>query len=214
MMPYPTRPAMKSVLFLLCFSALLFASPTTASESLIENGSFDDPEDPFRGWVIDYAWTGNQNYIRNKELISLEASEAGQSNVLRILPRTDAGAKFETIPIVFEPGYRYFADFKVKGGPWRIYFAGYRWKPGVRPHDNPTLGELRMVYRSNAWTESVSGWTNVTIEIPGVDLTPAATRHLQTVRFVTVFFYYLNHTAPGFVNDVRVRKVADPSLQL
>ena len=44
---------------LVLIAAALFAAPAAHGQSLLENGDFENPTDPFKGWVTDYAFTGN-----------------------------------------------------------------------------------------------------------------------------------------------------------
>ena len=109
------------------------ASPLR-SQDLIQNGNFDHADGDLTGWITDYEWTGNKYYIDNKSRVSVLPEEEGKTKVVKIVPAGDPGAKMECIPIPLEPGYRYTATLDVKGGPYRIYFAGYKWQPGIRPH--------------------------------------------------------------------------------
>ncbi len=180
------------------------------AQELIENGTFDDSEDPLKGWITDYEWTGNKHYVDNKGRVAADAGGGGRSKVVKITPAGDAGAKMECIPIKFEPGFRYSASLDVQGGPYRIYFAGYKWKPGVRPHDNPELGELRLIYKSKAVAGSSSSWEREKLELPGVKLSAQALAHLKHVRYVTLYVWMMKG---GSVDNVSVRKVADPSIK-
>ena len=175
-----------------------------AGEKLIENGSFDHKDDPLTGWITDYAWTKNSNYIDNKSRVT------PYGGAIKIDPKTEAaeGAKMECVPIPFEPGYRYTASLDVKGGPYRVYFAGYQWKPGIRPHDKPELGELRMIYKSLA-TKGEGGAKRISLSLPGKELSAQAKKHLKYVRFVTLYIWFMND---GFVDNVVVERTPDPSV--
>ncbi len=198
--------------FLLSSFALIaasFAVPSAWAQSLMENGSFDHPTEPFKGWVTDYAFTGNSHYIGNKKHLSI-VQEAGRGNVAQFGNAGDAGVKLECRAFPLEPGFRYVCTFDIKGGGYRVYFAGYQWTPGVRPHDNPELGELRMIYQSKATTGSSDAWKQEKIELPGVKLSAAATAALKKVRYLTVYIWMVK---PGFLDNVTVTKVADPSMK-
>ena len=139
------------------------------------------------------------------------ASEAGRSKVAKFKPAGDAGAKMECIPIKFEEGYRYTCELEVKGGPYRIYFAGYKWKPGIRPNDNPKPEELRLIYKSKASSaKGGSSWKKEKIELPGVKLSSTAKKHLKEVRFVTVYIWMMKE---GCVDNVKVTKTKDASIK-
>ncbi|MEO6788063.1 MAG: hypothetical protein ABI318_18205, partial [Chthoniobacteraceae bacterium] len=159
---------MRSLVRLIFLTAVLLAAPCFANaQSLIENGNFDNPTDPLKGWVSDYEWAGNSNYLGNKKHVSI-ITEGARKNVVKMDSPGDQGVKIECRAFPFEPGFRYTCTLDVKGGGYRVYFAGYRWAPGIRPHDNPELGELRMIYQSKAATGTASDWKQEKIELPGV----------------------------------------------
>lgn len=115
----------------------------------------------------------------------------------------------------------------VKGGPYRLYLCGYRWAPGVPPNDNPTLADLRPIYKSKALTGTSPDWTKVTFELPGVKLSDQALEHLKNVRFITIYLWFLkgsdliagtqkesakmNDTA-SYVDNVTLIKTPDASM--
>jgi hypothetical protein len=187
----------------------MLAAPICNAQSLIENGNFDNPSDPLKGWITDYEWTGNTHYLGNKNHVSI-VTEGARKNVVKMNSPGDQGVKIECRAFPFEPGFRYTATLDVKGGGYRVYFAGYRWAPGVRPHENPELGELRMIYQSKATTGTASDWKQEKIELPGVKPSAQAIEHLKQLRFLTVYIWFVK---PGFVDNVTVTKVADASMK-
>lgn len=197
------------LLFALASLAAHAASPGRETPSLIANGGFDDPSDPLKGWVIDYAFTGNSNYIGNKSHVSI-ATEGARKNVVQFGDAGGAGVKMECRCFPIEPGFRYSCTLDIKGGGYRLYFAGYQFTPGVRPHENPDLGELRMVYQSKATVGSSTDWKQEKIELPGIALSPQAIDHLKKVRYLTVYIWMAK---PGMVDNVVVTKTADPAMK-
>ncbi|MBT3192167.1 MAG: hypothetical protein HN341_06390 [Verrucomicrobia bacterium] len=191
---------------------VLILGGTTAAgwaENLCFNGSFNN-SNPLEGWTCDYQFVGNKNYMDNHKKVTARPSGGGRSTVVQVKSTSDAGAKIESKPIPFELGYRYTCRLKLKGGGnTRIYFAGYKWKPGIRPHEEPTIGELRTIYKSKALQTSKKGWQNVEIEIPGVKVTPLAYKHMKYVRFITVYIWTLGDI---LVDDVEVTRVTDRKL--
>jgi hypothetical protein len=196
-------------LVLLASLALQAAPPSPLGQSLIQNGTFDDPSDPLKGWVVDYAFTGNSHYVTNKSRISI-ASEGERKNVVQFGANGDAGVKMECRSFPLEPGFRYTCTLDIKSGAYRLYFAGYQFTPGVRPHENPDLGELRMVYQSKAAVGSSADWKQEKIELPGVALSPQAIDHLKKVRQLTVYIWMAK---PGMVDNVVLTKTADPAMK-
>jgi hypothetical protein len=180
----------------------LFAAGGETEKNLIANGSFDDAKNPLAGWTTDYAWTKNSHYVGNKDQVTVEAGVAHMKSP------GDAGVKLECIPIPFEPGYRYEATFDVKGGPYRIYFAGYRWRPDAKPHANPKPEELRLIYKSKALAASSKSWNRETISLPGVKLSAAARNHLKYVQFLSLYIWMARD---GQIDKVTIKKIPDPN---
>jgi len=170
-------------------------------QNLLENGSFEHPQGPLHGWLVDYAWTRNRNYLDNASWISVIPQESGRRNVAQLRSPGDAGVKMESVLIPYQPGEQYRATLMVKGGPYRIYFSGYQWSPGIRPHTNPTHQEMRAAYRSKAEAGRASGWERVALDIPGVDATPLSLQHVRRVRFITLYMWFMED---GYVDDVTV----------
>ena len=183
------------------------AGSAGAAQPVLENGNFANPTDPLKGWVVDYAWTGNSYYVGNKQHVSVE--KEGGKNVIKFGDAGAGGVKMESRAFPLEPGFKYVADFQIKGSGYRIYFAGYQWAPGVHPHDNPELGELRLIYQSKALVSKSDSWKQEKIELPGVTLSPEAIEHLKKVRYLT---FYIFMASPGYVSNVSVTKVADPAM--
>ncbi|MEO0452699.1 MAG: hypothetical protein AAFY98_01010 [Verrucomicrobiota bacterium] len=177
------------------------------AQSLLENGSFDDPEDPLKGWITDYEFTGNSHYVGNKAHVTIGREGSKKSVALFADENGEGGVKMESEPFPLEPGYKYTGKLDIKTGHlYRVYFMGYKWKPGIRPHDNPTLGELRPVYKSRAITSDSSSWSREKFELPAVKLSDAAKKHLKQVRFLTMYIFFVGG---GAVDDVELTKTRD-----
>ena len=173
---------------LLCgIVVLLFAASAVGAGNLLENGGFDDKENPLAGWTVDYRWTENSNYVDNYRRVSVVPRDGLKRDVLRITAPPESKVESKLIP--FEAGARYRCTLDVKGSFTRIYIAGYRWKPGVRPHGNPHPGELRMVYKSKAFTDISESWKTVTLDFPMKKLSSAARTHLRQVRFICLYVW-------------------------
>lgn len=192
---------MNKCVWLLC--GLLTAS-AFAQQNLVVNGGFDSPEGALKGWNTDYAWTDNSFYVGNASRIKAVDQFSGQRQVVKLLMNGEAGSKIESVLIPYEQGAKYRAKLKVQGGSYRIYFSGYSWKSGIRPHDAPTLPEMKPAYRSKATTGQSSGWQTITLDIPGTEASELSLKHLNKVRFLTLYIWFLKD---GHVDDVSVTKV-------
>lgn len=184
------------------FLVLVIGVPGSA-QNLVKNGTFDDPAGAFTHWTTDYTWTGNSKLAQNKEKVVSVENVSGRRKVAHLVSNSGAGVKIESRLIPFEQGQQYTANLDVKGGPVRIYFAGYRWKPGIRPHDQPKLEDLRMVYKSKAHADSSGSWDKVRIQLPGVKASTASIAHLKQVKFITLYIWAME---PAYVDNVQVTK--------
>ena len=195
---------------LLLIAVFVAAVHTARGQSLLPNGNFDDPTDPLKGWVSDYAFTGNSWYVGNKTHVSV-ITEGQRKNVVKFDSNGDAGVMIETKAFPLEAGFKYVCSVDIKCPMYRVYFNGYQWAPGTHPHDNPELGELRNIYKSKAANGASNDWKTEKFELPGVTLSEAALEHLKKVRYLTVYIWMAK---PGFVDNVTLTKVADPAMKL
>jgi hypothetical protein len=195
-------------------AALLLPSPAAPAVSqarpIIDNGNFDDALNPLKGWIVDYADSGNSHYLENKSRVSI-VTDGARKNVVQLGSNGAAGVKMECRAFPIEKGFKYTCALDIKGGGYRIYFAGYQFTPGVRPHENPELSALRMVYQSKAATGASDQWKRETIELPSVTLSQQAVEHLKKVRYLTVYIWMAK---PGFVDNVVITKAADSAMNL
>jgi hypothetical protein len=82
--------------------------------------------------------------------------------------------------------------------------------PGISPTEHPKPEELRLIYKSKAHQAYNTTWNEVTLELPGVELSYEAIRHLKNVRFLTLCVW----TEEGCsIDDVVITKTHDPSMQ-
>lgn len=166
-----------------------FAFGSAQAGTLLENGGFEDPENPFAHWHVDYSWNKNHADEKNHERLVLVPSLAGKKNVVQFPKNIGDGTRLESIIIPFDPDATYEANLDVKG-KIRIYFMGYKWKPGIRPHEEPTLPELRKIYKSNQAVTNNKNWGRVTLKIPTKKVTSdLQKKHLSQIRFITLFMW-------------------------
>jgi hypothetical protein len=149
--------------------------------------------------------------MQNHTRVSAEPAYRGKKNVLRI--RGSSETKVESKPMAFEQGARYRCTLEMTGNTRpHIYFTGYKWQPGIRPYEDPHLGDLRRIYKSafrgHKVTGSAGGWRRVTFEFPMKEPSKLAMKHLRYVRFFTVYVIVIAD-APGeiYVDNVQVTRI-------
>ena len=194
----PTRPAAS-------------AEAAVTSGNLCWNGSFDAEKDPLDGWMYDYQWEGNSHYMANHTRISVLPSHGGRSGVLCI-NGASAETKVESKPIKFEPGARYRCSLLLQGTAPHIYFSGYKWVPGMRPNDDPHLGDLRKIYKSEFRNHQITGgpggWKRVSFEFPLPNASELALKHLKEVRYLTVYMVVVDtEKGVAYIDDVEVKRI-------
>lgn len=184
------------------------AAPT---QNLCYNGTFDNATNALDGWTYDYQWEGNSHYMANHTRVSAQAGQNGRSKVMFINGGVET--KVESKPIPFEAGARYQCALDITGTAMpHIYFAGYKWKPGVRPHADPHVGDLRKIYKSEFRNHKVTGggggWQRVSFEFPLPNLSDLAKQHLKDVRFITVYVCVVDGSGGQvYLDNVEVKKI-------
>ena len=180
--------------------------------NLCFNGKFEQGTNGLDGWTFDYQWEGNSHYMQNHTRISVLRSFEGRSDVL-FINGASAETKVESKPIVFEMGARYRCSLLLKGSTMpHIYFSGYKWQPGIRPYEDPHIGDLRKIYKSEFRNHQITGgpggWKRVSFEFPLPNLSELALKHLKEVRFLTVYAVVVD-TGKGtaYIDDVEVTRV-------
>ena len=206
------------IIILLCFILFMCAAvnASAAGPNLVFNGSFDDPTNSLKGWCVNYEWEENENYMKNHMNITAETSAEGKRNVLKMFVPTGVakhqGVKIDSAPMKYEKGFRYrvAANIKTTGPQNRIYIAGYQWKPGIKPYENPKIWDLREVYRTDDFQAHtrVGAWTKINGEFPALSLSDLAKAHLNKVTFIVVHIIAIQGEGGDFyVDDVSVEKM-------
>ena len=212
--------------------------PGGERDNLLKNGNFAQG---LEGWRYKYNLPGEGWYTNNHNLVSVVAEAEGKPPVLKLhgtfneLQSGHAmGIKVDSDPIPFKPTEKACVTVTVKttGPNCRILVYGYKWKPGVKPHPNPFLPELRECYHStqiyftkpvasavNFMAGSFGGakkdWVTASVVVPAsrTTATTGKTSAMGMELWNTVEFLSIHIIAiagkPGdlFVKDVRFEKV-------
>ena len=209
---------------LVIFHCFLISS--VRGENLLTNGDFS-AEDPLAGWQTRYDGKGESWYFDNYQYVSIEKSVNGKRGVLR-LRTTQAladveGVKIDSHPIAVEPNgrYRLSAYARSTGPAFRLYAEGYKWRPGVKPHPNPTIYELRKCYKfplvffgkTQAGTMAFlsTEWQHGSRKFPGDD--KHELKDLQQKLFNDVKFLVVHVISIGgregdvYVDDIKLERI-------
>ncbi len=121
-------------------------------ENLVFNGDFAKELD---GWTIFP--TGGESYCPRYKKDDEHQSEgkithpATRKDVLVLTSPKGPPSRAESRPFALDPAFRYRLSIALREIHWsvRVFVDGYRWKPGVKPHDGvPKPEELQMIWRS------------------------------------------------------------------
>ena len=201
---FSVRCSVFRVAALLAAAVVLCPGQVFGGTDLCFNGAFDHTNDLLEGWTANYEWLGNENFMDNHTRVSVVPTEGTRRHVLCI--HATQKTKVESKPMPFEQGSRYRCTFDMKGGTARVYLAGYKWKPGVRPHPDPHIGKLRLIYKGKPFFgRGGNAWQTVSVELPLESPSAAALRHLKQVRFLAVFVMASSDRV--FIDNVKVTRV-------
>jgi hypothetical protein len=203
--------------------------PVYAAENLVPNGSFDNEKD-LAFWQFQYDQKGESWYFDNHQLVSVVPVEAGRRRVLRLNVATqfladNPGVKVDSQPIPVKPGgrYRLSAYAKSTGPDLRLLGEGYKWRPGVKPHDQPTIYELRKCYRfplvffgevpggTAGGLVRGAGWKRGAVEFPGTaqhELGERQQKLFDEVQFIVIHVVAIQgRTGDVFVDDIELERL-------
>lgn len=211
---------------------LLASSAAWAGSNLVGNAHFSDTNEFLRGWKYNYEDTGNSLYANNHTYVTLTNVDSKHHVVaLRanndMLNLTGQGVMLDSDPIAVAPGGRYklTVTAKTMGPDCRILVEGYRWKPGVKPHANPKLAEVRKCYRFAQvyfGAEKTGSWGGIRPEqglitasqtFPDVKMTKLAKESYDKIQFLVVHILAIGGTTGGqewvtiYVDDFELERI-------
>lgn len=206
---------------------LLLAGVPSKGANLVPNGDFSHPDDPLHGWKTVYRGEADRNYFNNHRNIAV-VEKPDRGNVVRmrgdhmLISQSSIGIKMESPPVPFDPEatYRFTIDARSEGPNARIYLQGFRWRPRVERHDNPTLADLARNYRfgpinfqgerEERFSNPPSTWGTATQLISSEGLSNLARRHYDQIDFLVVYVMAVGGGGGTlYVDRVHIEKV-DP----
>ena len=121
--------------------------------NLLRNGTFSNGLD---GWRFKYDLDGESWYTNNHNCVSVITDEQTHQTMVKLtgthaeLLVPGMGVKLDSAPIPIKSTDRFKVSCVAKstGPDCRILVYGYKWKPGIKPHADPILPELRECYHS------------------------------------------------------------------
>ena len=214
-----------------CLPGMVSHARALGGQNLLSNGDFRNPDAPLAGWMYDYRWTEHKRYSDNYKHVKVIPNQGTKRNVLEFtIPQHIAvdlgyGVKVDSDPVPYEAGARYklSASAKTTGPNCRIYIAGYRWKPGVKPHDKPTLKDLRRTFKQGAGemlyfkgkrdgplSNPTKNWSRGSSSgFPPKKLSKEGQKHLKKSKFLVVHIIgIMGNGGELYVDDVELKKIS------
>ena len=186
-------------------SLVMSVSAQTLGKNYCYNGDFSLGEDHLEGWNLDYDWTGIKLQQGNHLNASFLPEFRGKKNVFKMTVPPRYESKIECKLIPYKPGEKYkctfdiFIDMETIGSyETRALFNGYRFKPGIRPYDDPKLQDLRRIFKTNLVPmKSVARWRRMTMDFPTKpQVSKTAYNHLRKIRYLSLFIFVPGGTYP------------------
>jgi hypothetical protein len=121
--------------------------------NILKNGSFSNGLD---GWRFKYDLDGESWYTNNHNHVTVITDEQTRQTMAKFtgthveLQVPGMGVKIDSAPAPIKSTDRFKMSCWARstGPDCRILVYGYKWKPGIKPHPNPILPELRECYHS------------------------------------------------------------------
>ncbi|MDA3924217.1 MAG: hypothetical protein PF904_05920 [Kiritimatiellae bacterium] len=198
---------MKQIHIIICgvLSIALTVSAQMDTMNYCYNGSFIAETGHLDGWNLDYDWTGLSIQQGNHLNASYLPEFKGKKNVMRMKVPHGYESKIECKLIPYHKGERYkctfdiYIDMETIGSyETRALFNGYRFKPGIRPYDDPKLQDLRRIFKTNLVPmKSIARWRRMTIDFPTKPkVSKTAYAHLKKIRYLSLFIFVPGGTYP------------------
>ena len=201
-----------------------------AATNLVVNGSFDSTNSPFEAWKTVYdlpgeSWYfGNHSHIKAKDVVEGRKHVASMWGNYELLQVPGQGVKIDSrpIPVKNVPGCQFrLSCYARSTGPFcRILIEGYKWRPGIKPHDDPPLHELRPCYKfsqvyfggqeAGTMAQPTKSWQRGETVFPNAALTKSDTskENLNLIRFLVVHIIAIGGSEGElFVDDVRLEQL-------
>lgn len=195
--------------------------------NLVVNGSFDDPNDPLTGWKYKYDLPGESWYYQNHQHVSV-TNDGSRKSVLTlwgdyaILQAPGQGTKVDSKPVAWDKGATY--EFSLQGrstGPMcRILVEAYKWAPGIKPHPDPELHELRKVYKfsqvyfgakqEGTMSSVPKAWTRGSTSFPDPQMAKSeqAQKMLAQIKFMVIHAVAIGGSeGTVYLDDVSIKRV-------
>jgi hypothetical protein len=214
----------------LLFTLLLLASTllpaAQASSNLLANGSFDNSGDPLTHWKYKYDKEGESWYFNNHTHVKVEPRLDGRTGVLALFGTQDMltgagqGTKVDSFPVLVKPGKRFRLTLSARtAGPFtRTLVEGYQWRPGVKPHPDPDISELRKCFKGElVYFGSVKGgthspvgrsWQTASVVFPAEKPSELAVDKLAKMEFLVVHIVAIfGSEGTLYIDDVSLEEV-------
>jgi hypothetical protein len=209
---------------------LTMSSAGWAGSNLAVNGHFSDTNEFLHGWKYNYEDTGNELLAANHTYVSV-TNEGSRKHVLALRANNALlgcqGVQVDSDPIPVASGGRYTLTISAKttGPDCRILVEGYFWRPGIKPHANPKLKEVRKCYRftqvyfgaektgSMGGISPSLGWSNASQTFPDEKMTKLAREKYDKIQFLVIHIIAIGGSGKDpewvhlYVDDVELERI-------
>jgi hypothetical protein len=210
----------------------LLSASAWAGSNLVVNGHFSNTNEFLQGWKYNYEDTGNELLASNHCHVAI-TNEGSKNHVLALQANSDLlfnigqGVMVDSDPISVAPGGRYKLTVSAKstGPDCRILVEGYHWRPGIKPHANPKLKEVRKCYRfaqvyfgaEKAGTmggiSPALGWSKASQTFPDEKMSKMAKESFDKIQFLVVHIIAIGGSGKDpewvylYVDDVELERI-------
>jgi hypothetical protein len=127
----------------------------------------------------------------------------------------------DSFPVAVDIGkgkYRFSIYARSTGPSARILIEGFRWAPGVTPHENPKNTELRKCYKfsqvyfgkqeAGEMSSPGAGWQQGSTVFPENNLSKLAREKLAQIKFLVVHIVAIGgNDGDLLVDDVKLERI-------
>jgi hypothetical protein len=200
---------MRKSFIILIISFVVLVYQVIKAEEVIFTDTFDSG---LSKWITNYAQL-------NTPIFGYTNSDFKLSEEINSSAKIESGKRMETLPFIFEPGFRYTCTLKVKTNlkfdtlqGTKIQFYGYHRHNNERTSlKYPEMEDLRWVFASEIIQTIDYNWNEITVKLVSKPLSSRAFARLQQIDFLTLIVRATENDC--LIDDVVITKTPEYSMQ-